>query len=270
LTKKVERRLLNETDGVVVLTERIWPEISKWAGLRDRDVVHEVVPCCADLEKFQFRAEQRMQVREKLGLKDQLLLVYSGSVGGWYLTERMADFFGFVTRERPDAHVLWLTPAGHELINELMRERHIGPERFSVIAARPSAVPAYLSAADAGVAFIKPCFSKLASSPTKYGEYLACGLPLIINSGVGDSDLLVTDHHAGALINQFDEANYRAALTEIERMVDDAESTRRHCRDISEKLFNLETIGAVRYARLYEHVCAVQSTVLLEATAKPH
>jgi glycosyltransferase involved in cell wall biosynthesis len=182
----------------------------------------------------------------------------------------MADFFGFVTRERSDAHVLWLTPAGHELINELMRERHIGPERFSVIAARPSAVPAYLSAADAGVAFIKTCFSKLASSPTKYGEYLACGLPLIINSGVGDSDLLVTDHHAGALINQFDEADYRVALTEIERMVDDAESTRRHCRDISEKLFNLETIGAVRYARLYEHVCAVQSTVLLEATAKPH
>src|SRR5687768_7432269 len=44
--------------------------------------------------------------------------------------------------------------------------------RFGCYLRRPS----YLSAADAGLSFIKSCFSKIASSPTKNAEYLACGL----------------------------------------------------------------------------------------------
>ena len=38
--------------------------------------------------------------------------------------------------------------------------------------------PVELAMADAGLSFIKPCLSKLASSPTKLAEYLAAGLEL--------------------------------------------------------------------------------------------
>ena len=43
----------------------------------------------------------------------------------------------------------------------------------------------------------------MASSPTKNGEYLACGLPLIINAGIGDSDALIDQWQAGVLIEEF-------------------------------------------------------------------
>jgi glycosyltransferase involved in cell wall biosynthesis len=174
---------------LATLTESIWPIIARWDGLRDRpDVVHEVVPCCADLDLFQFSDSDREIRRRELGVSDRFVVVYSGSIDGWYLTERMADFFAALLKQRPDAHFLWLTPARHERIRHLMRERRLNEGSYTVMASSSRDVPSYLSASDAGLAFIKPCLSKLASSPTKYAEYLGCGLPLIINSGIGDSD----------------------------------------------------------------------------------
>ncbi|PYS67116.1 MAG: hypothetical protein DMF69_24045, partial [Acidobacteria bacterium] len=40
ITKTTERRIFATTDAVVTLTERIWPIINKWDGLRDRSVHH--------------------------------------------------------------------------------------------------------------------------------------------------------------------------------------------------------------------------------------
>jgi len=93
LTKTAERRVLAATDGIVTLTERIWPIIRDWDGLRGRAVHHEVIPCCVDLSLFEFSGEARARRRSELGIGDRLTMVYSGSLDGWYLTEQMADFF---------------------------------------------------------------------------------------------------------------------------------------------------------------------------------
>src|SRR5947209_20114923 len=151
-------------------------------------------------------------------------MVYSGSIDGWYLTEDMANFFLTLRQRKPNAHFLWLTPARHDRIKSLMQERGLHERDYSVVAVAPQDVPSYLSASDAGVAFIKNCFSKLPSSPTKYAEYLACGLPLIINAGIGDSDALVTRERAGALVSEFNEAEYEQALTTIATLAAAAET----------------------------------------------
>lgn len=255
LTKRMERRCFAAADGVVTLTESIWPIIKEWRGLRGREVAHEVIPCCADLERFRFSAESRAARRQELGLGDAFVLVYSGSIGGWYMTEEMADFFAALLKFRDDAHFLWLTPAGHDRVQALMRERGVSAERYTVRASAPRDVASYLSAADAGVAFIKPCFSKRASSPTKTAEYLACGLPVVINAGVGDSDLLITEEKVGALVSNFNEDEYRRAGTKVFGMLSDVEGVRAHTRRVAERLFDVRGVGLHRYARLYATVC---------------
>ncbi len=253
LTKAMEQRSFARTDGVVTLTNAIWPIIKEWDGLKERkDFVHAVVPCCADLESFQFREADRVRRRLELGLPGRFVLVYSGSIDGWYLTEQMADFFAAALQRRNDAHILWLTPAKHERIRSLMTERGVHADKFTTIAAAPADVPSYLSSADVGIAFIKPCFSKLASSPTKYAEYLACGLPLVINAGIGDSDQLITSEHAGALIDDFSADEFERAVIIVERMVGDQERTRQSMRAVAERLFDVRKLGRERYARLYE------------------
>jgi len=254
LTKTCERRALANADGVVTLTERIWPIINQWEGLRGRDVAHEVVPCCADLKLFRFSDEARAQRRRELNLEDRFVVVYSGSIDGWYLTADMANFFLTFRRQRPDAHFLWLTPMRHDRIKSLMQERGLNERDYSVVAVAPHDVPSYLSASDAGVAFIKNCFSKLASSPTKYAEYLGCGLPLIINAGIGDSDMLVNHESAGVLIQNLTEAEYAGAAATIEQLAGNDGERRDRSRELAERLFDVRRIGVERYARLYQRV----------------
>lgn len=253
ITKSTERQILAATDAIVTLTERIWPIIREWDGLRGRTPHHEVIPCCVDLARFRFRDEERARRRSELGLVDQFTIVYSGSLDGWYLTEKMADFFsGFLEVSR-GAHLLWLTTGSHDRVRQLMQSRNVGPEQYSVLSVAAAEVPSYLAAADAGLAFIKRCVSKLASSPTKNGEYLACGLPLIINAGIGDSDALINDWRAGVLVSEFTETEYAAAGYAIQAIAA-APGARDKARRVAEQLFALEAVGAERYASLYERV----------------
>jgi glycosyltransferase involved in cell wall biosynthesis len=253
ITKATERRILAATDGIVTLTERVWPIIKKWEGLRGRDVHHEVIPCCVDLSLFKFSDEERVRRRAELGLGDRFVVVYSGSFVGWYSNEKMADFFASFRKRKGNVHLLWLTTGSHDKVRELMTSRGIGSGDFSVLSVASAAVPSYLAAADAGLAFAKSGMSRVARSPTKNGEYLACGLPLIINAGVGDSDALINDWKAGVLIEEFSEAQYEEAGRAIEAMTARPD-VREKARAVAEQLFDLNVIGGERYASLYERV----------------
>ena len=253
LTKAAERRILAATDGIVTLTERIWPIIREWPGLRGRAVHHEVIPCCVDLSLFKFNDAERVRRRSELGLGERFTMVYSGSLDGWYLTERMVDFFAAFLKHNRDAHLLWLTTGSHDRVRNLMSSRNVAEKNFSVRAVASADVPSYLAAADIGLAFIKRCMSKIASSPTKNGEYLACGLPLVLNAGVGDSDALINDWQAGVLIEDFSDHDYARASREIESIVSN-EKVKDEARTVAEKLFDLKRIGGERYASLYERV----------------
>lgn len=253
LTKAVEWRALAASDAIVTLTESIWPIIKEWKGLRGRKVNHEVIPCCVDLSLFQSRVSDRARRRTELELGDRFTLVYCGSIDGWYLTEEMADFFAHFLTRKPEAHFLWLTMGNQQRVRALMNERGIPAGNFSIRSVVAEEVPSYLAASDAGIAFIKPSFSKVASSPTKNAEYLACGLPIVLNTGVGDSDALATKFNVGMLVNEFNRAEYDKAAAAMETMAGNPEK-RTLTRSIAEKLFDLRTVGAARYARLYERV----------------
>jgi len=253
LTKFIERRALSGAEGIVTLTEKIWSIIREWDGLRGRkDFVHEVIPCCADLQSFKFRQQDRDRRRAELELEDRFVIVYSGSIDGWYLTEQMADFFAAARKRRSNVHALWLTPTRHDRIQSLMLARGIPETHYTIVAAAPREVSSYLSASDAGLAFIKACFSKLASSPTKYAEYLACGLPLIINSGVGDSDTLM-DENVGVLVDDFTEQQLASGAEKLYALSLEPDM-RRRTREVAERRFDVSTVGVQKYSRLYERV----------------
>ena len=252
LTKGMESRAFAAADGIVTLTEKIWPAIQGWKGLRSRQVDHEVIPCCTDLERFRFSDEDRFEVRKELNLEDQFVLVYSGSVGGWYLTDQMADLFVELRKLKPDSHFLWLTGGPRDLVERIMRTRGIMATQFSVRNVKPADVPRYLCAADVGVAFYKPTFSRLATSPVKLAEYLACGLSVIINAGVGDSCSFVREQKLGAVVEDFNSHEYRKALLEIDDLIN--EQTRARARRAAEDFFDVRTVGVDRYARLYLNV----------------
>ena len=252
--KRVERWLLKEADGFVVLTERareiLFPESAE-SGYDKNGRPVEVIPCCVDLSRFASANEDtRREIRRQLAIGDRYVMAYVGAFGGWYLTEQTADLFGALKKLRPDAYAMILTQSKPEMIEPLIKTRGYGQGDYLITKVPPSQIANYLKAADSAVSFIKNCYSKQASSPTKNAEYLASGLPVIANAGIGDTDLHIRGGRVGTLVDGFSSEDLANAVGEILAMTD----TDERCRRFAKGYFDLVNVGGNRYRRIYQQL----------------
>ena len=261
-TKRMEARALNASDGVVTLTDALWTEMQSWPSLSLQSLAHETIPCCIDLEAFRFDESARVARRSELNVADRFVLVYSGSIGGWYMTSEMAAFFAELKRQMPGAFFLWLTQGDRSIVDNAMTTAGLETRDYAVQSVAPADVPSWLSAGDAGIAFYRPGISRLGTSPVKVNEYLACGLPVIVNAGIGDTDSLITREEIGTLVSDFTDANYASAAQAIGRLASAAQ-TRQRTRQVAEELLDLRRVGVERYARLYEEVLGTHASGVL-------
>lgn len=203
LYKHVESSLLLSASHIVALTERVVPELYKLSP--DMSAPITVIPCCADFEHFILpTAKQRMATRQELGLPENaFVLSYLGSLGTWYMLDEMLQLFGQAAAEREEVHFLLITKdwrAEHEALITALGLSHLRT-RIHVHEAKRDQVPAYIGCSDLMLSFIKPAYSKMASSPTKIAEALAVGVPVVSNAGIGDIDDMTTRLQAGAVID---------------------------------------------------------------------
>jgi glycosyltransferase involved in cell wall biosynthesis len=252
--KGVERWLLKVSDGFVVLTEKareiLFPE-SRETGLDKLGRPVEVIPCCVDLERFStINGDERRSMRRELGIENRNVIAYVGSFGGWYLTEEMLDFFSVAREQDPETFVMVLTQREHEKVVKKLKDRGFTGSDLYVRSVEPSELPRHLAAADIALSFIKACYSKQSSSPTKIAEYLACGLPIIANKGVGDIDDLISRFAVGAVVEDFDRPGYIKAIEQIR----DGNHRGTLCRKVAKEHFDLTEVGGNLYRRLYSRI----------------
>lgn len=248
--KRIEAQLLRDADHIIVLTTKALPIITNWSGKAQLAVT--TIPCCADYDFFKPpTSSESLQARVRLGIGHRdIVLTYLGSLGTWYQFNEMMEFFARLKRKRPDAKFLIITKdwgAKHEeLIASLgMSELREG---LRIIPAARHEIPVLLSAADVMVSFIKPSFSKLASSPTKIAEVLAMGIPVICNSGIGDTEEQIRATNAGFILKDLSEESYEEAVA----CLDDILSLKgENLRERSRKIFGLEIAKAL-YASAYD------------------
>jgi glycosyltransferase involved in cell wall biosynthesis len=228
IAKRCERRFFSEADAVVTLTEASVAQIYAWT----RAPV-AVIPTCVELERFSAR-------RERPGGAHA---VWCGSIGTWYrfdLAARVAE-----------ALSLPLTVITRQL--DLARATLAGYPA-QVRSATPDAVPGELFAGDVGLCLIAQSFSKVASAPTRFAEYLAAGMPVLVTPGVGDLEQLVERHRVGAVVRGEDPQSIAAAADEIGALRADRLLVER-CRRLARERFDVET-GSAGYAALYERLLA--------------
>lgn len=252
LVKRVEKWLMAEADGFVVLTQKakdvLFPD-----GSDPRPV--EVIPCCVDLNvRFSgIDAGYRQASRAELGLDDRYVVTHLGALGGLYLTEQIVDFLRAARDKDPRTYAIFLTQSNPELIVPLLVERGFSPSDYLVRKVSPAEVPRYLAASDAALSFVKATYATLSRSPTKNAEYLACGVPIIANRGVGDVDVLINENGVGVIVNEFTPADYASALADISELGDIAD----RCQATALREFDLESVGGVQYRRIYERILGV-------------
>lgn len=251
LTKSAERWLYRAADGFVVLTERanetLFPQ-----GSGGRPV--EIIPCCVSAERFAPAfLRGRETVREELGLAGRIVFVYVGALGGYYLTRETAALLAVARRRDSRVYALVLTHRPTPEMTAELEQRGFSKDDFRVIQVEPEEIPRYLRAADVALAIIRPSYARRSTSPTKFAEYLAAGLPVIVTAGVGDVDAQIGESRAGVLLPRLDDAAYGEALEAVEELRRDPGLAAR-CQEEARRRYDLHDVGGRRYLRLYDAV----------------
>lgn len=255
MTKRAERVLIKQSDGIIVLTQKARDLLRQWYPQEVNGKPVQVIPCCVDFRNI---LKSSRDDAFTPGKHNNVSLVYAGKLGGWYLTEAMVEFIEVAIQIIPNLHWQIWTQSDTSALRQLIAKRGL-EGRVTIGCASPTALPAELSKAQAGLSFIKPCISKLASSPTKVGEYLAAGLAVISTMGIGDIDALLTGNAAqnnspvGVLVDNFTSQAYHDAATRLLDLLNDP-NIRGRCQAVAKEYLDLEQIGWVRYNSMYQRL----------------
>jgi glycosyltransferase involved in cell wall biosynthesis len=249
--KRLEAKLFASSDHVVTLTRASLPNLQARPTLRDGGAGLSVIPCCADFEHFPLpTAAIRAEARRTLGIHAEAkVLAFLGSPGPWYLLDEMLDFFAVYQAKVPEALMLFVSHHPRELVVQAAARRGIPADRIVVRGATREEVPQFMSAADAGLFFIPPVPSKVATSPTKMAEMMALGLPVVANARIGDVEEILRDTGCGVTVRSFDQSGYEAAVEELGRI----SRSPAEVREAAIALFDLAE-GVDRYDGIYRRL----------------
>ena len=242
--KGKEAEFLREADHAVSLTEA-GREVLEKQGAKSSI---SVIPCCVDFGAFRPAGPAaRAEARERLGIAaDARVAVYLGSIGTWYMLGEMLDCFRVQLDRDPRALFLIITRDDPAPIRAAAAAKGVPPAAILIRGAAREEVPRIAAAADYGLFFIRPSYSKIASCPTKLGELLAMEIPVLTNGGVGDVARIVGDSGAGVLVDGFEDGAYDDALDRLEALPAERDEWRR----VARQWFDLEA-GVERYDSLY-------------------
>jgi glycosyltransferase involved in cell wall biosynthesis len=215
--KNKEKEYFQDSDAIISLTENGKKEILSWSHMSVGANKITVIPCAADFSLFNIPTnEQRQNAREKFGFnQDDIIFCYLGSLGTWYMVEEMIKLFTLLISKEPKSKFLIISKdkIPEDLLNGLL------PNSIVQVSANRAEVPVFLASVDIGISFIKPSYSKISSSPTKMGEMLAMGIPMIVNSGVGDVADIIKEVKGGYVINNFSDNEFLAAIDSIPHLL---------------------------------------------------
>lgn len=247
--KRVERWLMRSADGFVVLTEAargiLFPE-SRDDGTDNQGRPVEVIPCCVDL------SERRFAIRSKIARQGSgPVVTHVGALGGLYLTNEIVGLMTIAKLRDPSTFALFLTKHLQEHVRQLMENAGFKNTDFVIRSVPPAEIADEIAESFFGISLVIPSFSSKSRSPTKIPEYLAAGVPVISNSGVGDVDAMITENRVGVLLHELSDAAFDRALDELEELYKEG-GLRQRCRETSKRLFDLEEVGGVRYRRIYK------------------
>jgi glycosyltransferase involved in cell wall biosynthesis len=249
--KKKEKQYLQYSDYIISLTEAGKKEMMTWSSYNPSTPI-SVIPTCTDMGLFSLTSkEQKKNSRQNLGISNGTLVIsYLGSVGTWYMLDEMLILFRTIKKKYQDAIFLFVTPTDKNLIAHTIDKLELNPKDFIIVKARRLEVPFLVKASDINVSFIRPVYSKISSSPTKLGEVLSMGIPVICNGGVGDVEEIVRNTASGYVVKNFTEDEFDKAIAAIPGLLNKSSSD---IRDRAEDMFSLKK-GIQLYLKSYQSI----------------
>jgi glycosyltransferase involved in cell wall biosynthesis len=206
--KRKEETLLAEADAIISLTNAGKKSVLTAYPKLEISTKISVIPCCVDDKLFTVLPENK-EVLKSLGIDmKKNILGYVGSLGTWYMLDEMLAFFKIQQLKDSNLHFLFLTKDSQDIVYAKAKALGLNLNDITVVSVPYQKIPSVMNVIDYGLFFLRPSFSKQASSPIKQAEFMAMGIPLICNSGIGDTGEIILQHQSGFVFDELSHASF--------------------------------------------------------------
>jgi glycosyltransferase involved in cell wall biosynthesis len=240
-TKFLEKSFIKRADHIISLTHEAVKEIKKFHYVDNFNLPITVITTCVNLENYIPERNLNKNNNFKFG--------YLGTVGTWYLFDETVKAFYIGLKLLPSAKILIINKGEHDFIKSRLNYYKIPMASVELIEANHSEVPRLLKDITAAVFFLKPLFSKKASAPTKLGEFLASGIPCLVNDGIGDMGSIIRNGRVGISIKEINDKSIRDGLVSLIELTKQDDIIER-CVSVANENFSLNE-GCERYKKIY-------------------
>jgi glycosyltransferase involved in cell wall biosynthesis len=240
IMRRIERGAAQSAGAIVALAGAAIPVLADRHGSRVAAKVH-VIPTCVDLDRFPF---------SDMPPPEPLRLLLSGTLNARYDVPTMIRFVERLRSRRP-TELEVLVPDGSPWKGRL------GAADARIAYAHPSDMPAHVARAHGGLGLVRPSptGANVATVPTKLGEFLATGRPVVVSAGLGDMNELLARFDCGVVVAaEPSDGELDRAADELERLVGDP-TTPDRCRVLAASHFDLR-VGVSKLRAAYETIVA--------------
>lgn len=257
VAKWLERKIYSKAHGIIALSRRAKAEIEGYVRRGKRSAPVIVVPSCVDLNLFRSEASRGAEA------SGELRFVYSGSVGGRYLLDRIGRFVAVAASERGNVHLQVLTRGDRDLTSKILGAGGLAEGLWSVEGLAHTEMPKRLAGQTAGLLFWPRGLSEHGTSPTKVGEYWAMGIPVVATTNISDLDAIIGSEGVGVIVRGHTDADYRRALSELNTLLSDRDLAAK-CRRAAERHYALEP-SCLKQRQLYEILISKSQVEMITA-----
>ena len=226
----------NRSVGMSTLTSAVVPILEERHGRLP--LLRTVVPTAVDLNYFKLNPMMPSKVQA----------LFSGTYNEYY-DLNLSALFMEEFRKHVAVETHWARP-------EESSKSAIGVGESKVFPSSQAGMANLIPNYSFGVSVCKldagPSLS--AAMPTKIGEFLACGRPIVVNKGLGDMDHFIQEFDAGVILDGA-QTNLLESATKLAVLLADPDTPQR-CRALAEKYFSMD-VGASKYLGLYSQMLNV-------------
>ncbi|MGB5894930.1 MAG: glycosyltransferase [Ignavibacteriaceae bacterium] len=179
---------------------------------------------------------------------NKTVLVYSGSCAIWQNSFELKKLFTQALNIFDDV-IFKIISYEPDKFQNLFSADSALLDKINIDSVEPQKVKDELRKCNCGILLRENNLINNVSSPLKFAEYLAAGLPVLLSEGIGDTESIINEYNVGVVIKN---NNYIVALKELKQLLNDKDLYHR-CLRIADKEFNID-FSFKQYQEIYDEL----------------
>ena len=239
----IERVLLKNSSKIISLTKSGKKKLIERYPKLNLDTKISVIPTCVETSRFSNNNKK----------KDRKIFAHVGSLlNGWFDINFLQTYIKTALDFDKELIINIVSREDKDKIYEALSLSNSHKKRVDVFSLEFDDVPKYLQKISASMIFMLNGDGKLGSMPTRLGELMATGVPIILNNSSPDVAEMIENYRIGVNIEDFSKRGIINSIESIEKIIFNPK-TKSLCSKITKDYFSVDS-GVKEYKKIYKEL----------------